>query len=139
MVTAFLVSEVRGADDTASATAILDGKKMRFPAGEIAAGIQATIALLESCHDLSDNTVKYTADDLKKAQKGDHVRLVFAKAVAVTVLGEKLKVSEVVFTQPLNTGVFWLRCGERVVRCTKYEFEKEKDFIAWRNKAKIAE
>jgi hypothetical protein len=36
----------------------------------------------------------------------------------------RLKVSELVFTRPLNTGVFWLRCGDKVVRCSMYEFEK---------------
>ena len=42
-----------------------------------------------------------------------------------------------VLTQSLNTGVFWLRAGDRVVRCTKYEFKKEKDFVAWRNQARV--
>ena len=64
---------------------------------------------------------------------------VFGKPIAVTVLGNKFEVSELVFTQPLNTGVFWLRAGDKVVRCTKYEVEKEKDFVAWRNEARGAE
>ena len=135
LVVALLFAEARGADDAPKASATLDGKKMQFPAKGIAGGVQATTALLESCYDKSEGT----AADLKKAQEGDHIRLVFPKPIAVMVGGEKLDVTELVFTQPLNTGVFWLRVGDKVVRCTKYRFEKEKDFIAWRNEAKVAE
>ena len=135
LVAAFLVAEARGADDAPRASATLDCKKMQFPENGLAGGVKATIALLESCHDRSEGT----AADLKKSQEGDHVRLVFAKPIAVVVGGEKLEVAELVFTQPLNTGVFWLRVGDKVVRCTKYRFEKEKDFMAWRNEAKVAE
>src|SRR4051812_10260146 len=102
---ALLVAEARGADDVPKASAILDGKKMQFPEKGIGSGVRATTALLESCHDRSEGT----AADLKKAQEGDHVRLVFAKPIAVVVGGEKLEATELVFTQPLNTGVFWLR------------------------------
>jgi hypothetical protein len=59
--------------------------------------------------------------------------------VARLSLGEKLCVSELVLTQPLNTGVFWLRAGDRVVRCTEDEPAKERDFVAWRNQARVAE
>jgi hypothetical protein len=135
LVTVLLAAEVHGADAAATASATLDGKKMQFPEKGVAGGVQATIALLESCHASGEGT----PDDLKKAQEGDHVRLVFAKPVAVRVLNEELEVSELVFTQPLNTGVFWLRVGDKVVRCAKYEVEKEKDFIAWRNEARVAE
>jgi hypothetical protein len=135
LAAAILVTLAHGADDATKATAILDGKKMQFPEEGLAEGVKATITLLESCHSKGDGT----AADLKKAGEGDHVRLVFAKPTAVTVLDEKLEVSELVFTQPLNTGVFWLRCGDKVVRCSKYEPRWEKDFIAWRNQATVAE
>ncbi|HEY1192489.1 MAG TPA: hypothetical protein VGE74_33000 [Gemmata sp.] len=125
---------VHGADDSAKASATLDGKVVQFPEKGIAGGVKATIALLESCHDSGTGT----AADLKKAQAADHVRLVFAKPIAVTILGDKLEVSELVLTQPLNTGVFWLRCGDKVIRCTKYQVAKEKDFIGWRNEARAA-
>ncbi len=42
---------------------------------------------------------------------------------------KKMEVSELVLTLPLNVGVFWLRAGDKVVRCTKYECETEKDFV----------
>ncbi len=31
------------------------------------------------------------------------------------------------------------RSCERPIRCTKYECEKEKDFVAWRDEAEAAE
>jgi hypothetical protein len=127
--------EVGAADDAPKASAILDGKKLRFPEAGVAAGVKATTALLESSRDKSDGTVA----ELTKAQQGDHVRLVFPKPVAVMVLGENLAVAELVLTQPLNTGVFWLRVGDKVVRCTKYRFEKEQDFLAWRKEATVAD
>ena len=127
---------VRGADDASKATATLQGKKMQFPEKGLATGVKATTALLESCA----HKIEGTAAELKKAQEGDYVRLVFAKPVTVTVLDEQLEVSELVFTQPLNTGVFWLRVGDKVVRCTKYTIEKEKDFMAWASDAaKVAD
>ncbi|MFO0872245.1 MAG: hypothetical protein U0935_25235 [Pirellulales bacterium] len=139
LVAALLAAEVRGADDAADdaakASATLDGKKMQFPEKGVAGGVRATTALLESCTDKSEGT----SADLKKAQEGDHVRLVFAKPIAVIIGGDKLEVTELVFTQPLNTGVFWLRVGDRVVRFTKYRFEKEQNFVAWRNEARVAE
>jgi hypothetical protein len=116
------------------ASARLSGKEVSFPEQGLLGGARATLALLESCHSMGEGT----AADLKKAQEGDHVRLVFARPVAVTVLEDTMEVSELVFTQPLNTGVFWLRAGDKVVRCSKYEPQKEKDFIAWRNEARAA-
>jgi hypothetical protein len=78
----------------------------------------------------------YQADELKKAEKGDHVRLVFPKAVTVTVLNEKVEVSELVFRRPLNTGVFWVRTGGKWRRYSKYEFQKEKPFVEWLGQAR---
>jgi hypothetical protein len=134
LVAVLLAANVYGADDAPKASATLDGKKMAFPEKGIADGVKATIALLESCHYKGTGT----AVDLIKAQEGDHVQLVFAKPIAVRVLDEKLEVSELVFTQPLNTGVFWLRSRDKVICCSKYEFEKEKAFVAWRNESKVA-
>ena len=134
LVAAVFVAEASGADDAAKASATLEGTKMQFPEKGVAGGVKATLALLESCHHKIDGT----AADLKKARQGDHVRLLFARPVAVTVLDERLEVSELVLTQPLNTGVFWLRCGGKVVRCTKYEPQKEKEFLVWRNQARAA-
>lgn len=85
------------------------------------------IGALESCHSISDGTVKYSTDELKKARKGDHVWLVFARPIEVEVLEKKLKVSEAVFAD----GVFWLLCGNDVVRCTKYEFDNMEPFRQW--------
>lgn len=121
------------AEDTVKASATLEGKPMEFPEKGVAGGVKATTALLESGHDRSDGTLA----DLKKAQEGDHIRLLFAKPVTVTVGREKLEMTELVLTQPLHTGVFWLRVGDKIVRCTKYKFEKEQDFVTWRNEAKF--
>lgn len=122
---------VQGANEAVTASGRLDGKKVTFPETSIPGGVKATVALLESCHDTSPGT----ADELKKALERNHIRLTFAKPVTVKVGDEKLEVSDLVFTQPLNTGVFWLKVGDKVVRCTKYEFAKEKDFVAWRDQA----
>ena len=135
----FVATVCHGADDEVKASGRLGGKKVQFPAKSVAEGVKATVGLLESCSSASDGTVAYTAADLKKAQEGDHVRLVFAKPITVTVLDNKIEVSELVFTQPLNTGVFWLRVGNDVVRCSKYRFEKERDFVAWRDQATVVE
>ena len=127
----------RGADAAPKATGTLDGKKVKFPEKGLEAGVKATLTMLESCHSLDDETP--TEADLKKARQGDHVRLVFARPVTVTVLGEKITVTELVLTQPLNTGVFWLRSVNKVVRCSKYEFKKTRAFEAWRGEARLAD
>ncbi len=126
-------------EDEVTASGKLDGKKVQFPAKGVAEGAKATIALLESCHSASDDTLPYTAADLEAARKEDHIRLVFAKPVEVIVLGIKHKVLEIIFTQPLNKGVFWLRVGEKVIRCSKYEFQKQKAFEKWREQAQQVE
>jgi hypothetical protein len=112
-----------GADDATRASRTLDGQKARFPARRVADGVKAAIGVLESCHDES----VYHAAELKKAEQGDHVRLVFAKPITVTVLGDRVEVSEVVF----GGGVFWVRSGGQVRRYCKYTFEKMKPFEAW--------
>jgi hypothetical protein len=109
------------------ATRVIEGEKTTFPAKSIPEGVKALAGALESCHDMSDGTVPYTADDLKSARKKDHVRFLFPKPLGVEVLGTKLEVSEAVFAK----GVFWLLCGEEVVRCTKYEFAKMDRFQKW--------
>jgi hypothetical protein len=126
-----------GADDLPTADGVLDGKKVTFPEKGRADGAKAIIALLESCHSLDAETP--TAADLKKARQGDHLRLVFARPVEVTVLGKRFAVSELVFTQPSNTGVFWLRAGDKVVRCAKFEIQKEGPFNRWREQARPAD
>jgi hypothetical protein len=115
------------ADDAPQATRTLDGKQLKFPKMGVADGVKATIDLLESCHDES----LYQADELKKAEQGDHVRLVFAKPITVTVMREKVAVSELVFRWPLNTGVFWVRTGDKWRRYSKYELQKSEPFVAW--------
>ena len=68
-----------GADGAPKATGTLDGKQLKFPEKGVADGVKATVGLLESCHDES----LYQADELKKAEKGDHLRLVFPKPITV--------------------------------------------------------
>jgi hypothetical protein len=116
-----------GADDPPKATGTLDGKRLTFPEKTIPDGVKASIGLLESCHDES----LYQADELKKAEQGDHVRLVFPKPIKITVMNDQLQVSELVFRRPLNTGVFWVRTGDKWRRYSKYEFQKEEPFVQW--------
>jgi hypothetical protein len=115
------------ADEHAEATRVIDGTKTAFPAKLTPEGVKALTGALQSCHDMSDGTVRYKPDDVKKAQQGDHIRFVFAKPLPVEVLSKKLEVSEVVFAE----GVFWLISGKEVVRCTKYEYHKMSLFREW--------
>jgi hypothetical protein len=114
-------------DDTPRATRVIEGTKSTFPEKSIPEGVKALTAVLESCHNISDGTVRYTADDVKKAQKGDHVRFVLPKPVKVEILGKQLDVTEAVFAD----GVFWLGCGKDVVRCAKYTHDKMERFREW--------
>jgi hypothetical protein len=116
-----------GADELPKATRMIEGAKTTFPAKSISEGVKALTGALESCHDMSDGTIRYTVADLKKARKGDHVRFVFPKPLGVEVLEKKLEVSEAVYAD----GVFWLVCGKDVVRCTKYTFDKMDRFREW--------
>ena len=122
-------------DDGPKASGTLDGKKVQFPAKGVAEGVKATIGLLESCHDKS----LYQAEERKKAERGNHVRLMFPKPITVTVMGQKVEVSELVFRLPLNTGVFWVRTGDKWRRYSKYEFRKEEPFVAWLRQAQPAD
>jgi hypothetical protein len=123
------------ADEAPKASGVLDGKKVKFPKESIAEGVNAAIGLLESCHDES----LYNADELKKAHDGDHIRLVLAKPVVATVMEKRVDVSELVFRLPMNTGVFWVRAGDRWRRYSKYEFEKEAPFTTWLREARTAD
>jgi hypothetical protein len=124
---ALLAAQTCRAGDPPKATRVIEGQKTTFPEKSLAGGVQALVGALESCHDISEETVKYTAEELKKARKGDHVSFVFAKPLGVEVLDRNLEVSEAVFAK----GVFWLLCGKEVVRCTKYEFDKFDRFLEW--------
>lgn len=131
----FVATACHGADQAIKASGTIDGQKVRFPAKGIAEGVKATIELLESCHDES----LYQADELKKAEQADHLRLVFPKPITVEVMEEEVEVAELVFRLPLNTGVFWLRSGDKVRRYSKYEFQKSKPFMAWLREAQPEE
>jgi hypothetical protein len=124
-----------GADDAPKVTGTLDGKSLTFPEEGIADGVKATIGLLESCHSES----LYEADERTKAEHGDHLRLVFARPVPVTVMEETFDVSELVFRRPLNTGVFWVRSGDTWRRYSKYEPAKEEPFETWLRQAQPAD
>lgn len=117
--------------DTPKATGTLDGKKVSFPEKSVADGVKATVGLLESCCDES----LYQADEFQTARRGDHVRLVFAEPITVTVMEERVEVSELVLRLPLETGVFWLRSGDKVRRFTKYRYQMEVPFVAWLREA----
>jgi hypothetical protein len=124
-----------GAEDTPRVTGSLDGKQLKFPAKGIADGVKATVGLLESCH----SETLYQGDELKKAEQGDHIRLVFPRPITVRILNEKVEVSELVFRRPLNTGVFWVRTPGKWRRYSKYEGPKEGPFVAWLRQARPAD
>jgi hypothetical protein len=123
----FAATACLGADEPPKAIRVIEGRPTTFPEKSIPEGVGGLVGVIESCHALSDGTVKYTDQDLRTARNGDHVRFIFAAPLGVTVLGKKLEVSEAVFAE----GVLWLRSGKEVVRCSKYEFEKMKRFREW--------
>ncbi len=119
-------------EKTPAGTGIIDGTKVVFPEKSLAEGEKAVSGLLQSCHDES----LFRAEELEKARKGDHIRLTFPKPIKATVMNETIEFSEVVFRLPMNTGVFWVRSGEKWRRFSKYEFQKEKPFTTWLRQAK---
>ena len=125
----------RGADGAPQVSGTLDGKPVKFPEKGLADGVKAVVGLLESCHSES----LYQADEFKKALQGDHVRLVFAKSITARVMNEKIEFSELVFRLPMNTGVFWVRTGDKWRRYSKYEFPKEEPFTVWLGQARPAD
>jgi hypothetical protein len=126
-----VAAAVHAVDDSPKARGRLAGKPVKFPEKGIAEGVIATISLLESCSDQS----LFQADEFKKAEQGDHVRLVFAKPVTATLMAEKIAVSELVFRLPLSTGVFWVRSGDTWRRYSKYESQRARQFSVWLRKA----
>ena len=106
---------------------MIEGTKMTFPAKSIPEGVKALTGVLESCSTMDDRANQYTADDLKKAQKGDHVRFVFSKPLKVEIMRKKLEVSEAVYAG----GRFLLLCGKDVVYCSKYTHDKWTPFEKW--------
>ena len=121
------------AEEPAKATRVIDGMKTTFPDKTIRDGVKMLTDVLEACHYIAGSRfengkeIKYSAEDVKNAQKGDHVRFVFARPIDITVLGNDFEVSEVVFAN----GAFWLVYDKNVVRCIKYEYEKMKKFEDW--------
>ncbi|MGL4464091.1 MAG: alpha/beta hydrolase fold domain-containing protein [Planctomycetia bacterium] len=133
-----IAAAAQAGDDRTKASGILDGKRVEFPAPGVAGGAKAVLGILQSCTDES----LFDADELKKAERGDHVRLAFAKPTAVTIQREKIEASEVVFRQPLNAGVFWVRVGDEWRRFAKYtSFRKAEEaaFEAWLREARPAD
>jgi hypothetical protein len=122
----FVATACYGADET-KATRKLEGVKTTFPAKIIKAGVKAAIAALETCHSSMESSDP--AADMKRAQEGDHVRVVFAKPVKVEVLNDEYEISEVVFAP--DPGVFWIRSGDKVLRCGKYQFQEMQQFQDW--------
>jgi hypothetical protein len=120
-----------GADELPKVSGSLGGKPVTFPAKGIPDGVKAAIGLLESCTDES----VYQADERTKAEQGDHVRLTFAKPVAVKVQQKSFEITELVFRRPSETGVFWVRTGDTWRRFTKFRIEKEKPFDEWLRQA----
>lgn len=123
------------AENAPQASGTLDGKWVKFPEKSAAGGVKATVGLLESCHSES----LYQADEFKKALQGDHVRLAFAKPITARVVNEKVEFSELVFRVPMNTGVFWVRTGDKWRRYSKYEHSKEEPLAAWLRQARPAD
>lgn len=126
-VALFVATACFGADEPPKATRVIEGTTAVFPTKSVPDGVKRLTGVLDSCHDISDGTIQYTADDLKKAQKSDHVRFVFSKPLSVKLRGKKLDVSEAIYAD----GVFWLVCGKDIVRCSKYTHDKWDPFLKW--------
>ena len=134
-VVVLFTAVAQGADGAPQVSGTLDGKPVKFPKKGLADGVKATVGLLESCHSES----VYQADEFKKALKGDHVRLVCAKPITARVMEKEVEIAELVFRLPMNTGVFWVRTGDKWRRYSKYEFPKEQAFEAWLRQAQPAD
>jgi hypothetical protein len=134
-VVVLFTAVAQGADGAPQVSGTLDGKPVKFPKKGLADGVKATVGLLESCHSES----VYQADEFKKALKGDHVRLVCAKPITARVMEKEVEIAEMVFRLPMNTGVFWVRTGDKWRRYSKYEFQKERPFVAWLRDAQPAD
>jgi hypothetical protein len=123
----FVATACVGAEELKKATRVIDGTKTTFPAMTTPEGVKALTGVLESCIFMDDRANQYTADDLKKAQKGNHVRFVFSKPLKVEIMRKKLEVSEAVYAD----GRFLLLCGKDVVYCSKYAPDKSLSFAKW--------
>ena len=124
-----------GAENEPQLSLLLDGKPAKVAGKSVAEGVRATVGLLESCHDESP----FAAEEFKAARQADHLRLVFAKPVAANVMSQKLELSELVVRLPLNTGVVWVRAGDRWRRFSKFEYLKTVPVTAWVESARTAE
>lgn len=113
----------------------LDGKPAKVADKSIADGVRATVGLLESCHDESP----FAAEEFMAARQADHLQLVFAKPVAANVMSQKIEISELVVRLPLNTGVVWVRAGDRWRRFSKFEYLKTVPVTTWVESARTAE
>src|SRR4051812_48650237 len=108
-VAVLFAAAAHAADEAPRVSGSVDGKRIVFPQKGIADGVKAPLGLVGFCCDES----LYEADEREKAGGGDHVRLVFAKPVTAEVMNEKIEFSELVFRLPMNTGVFWVRTGDK--------------------------
>ena len=117
----FVATACVGAEELQKATRMIEGTKTTFPAMTTPDGVKALTGALESCSTMDDRANQYTADDLKKAQKGDHVRFVFSKPLKVEIMRKKLEVSEAVYADGSWTVsemnfIGWDRVSTRVIR-----------------------
>jgi hypothetical protein len=115
------------AEGETKATRKIDGVTTTFPAKAIEAGVKATVGVLESCTFSSDRKDTVAAD-LKKALRGDHARLAFAKPIKVKVGGKEYEASEAVYSA---TGFWLLRFGNQWLFCSKYNYKEHDRFLAW--------
>lgn len=123
------------AADGPKASGTIDGKSLKIAETSVAEGVKAACRLLESCRDESLDQ----ADERLRATQGDHLRFVLANPVTVTVMGEKLEVSELLIRQPLNTGVLWVQSEGKWRRFAKFEFQRVGPFESWLEQAPRAD
>jgi hypothetical protein len=114
-----------------TAIRLIEGEKTTFPEKAMPEGVKALRAVLESCHDINDETLTHTVQEIEDAKKAaaadEYIEFLFPQAIEVEVLENKLQVSEAVYAK----GVFWVISGKDVMRCTKYEFDKMERFRKW--------
>src|ERR1700722_11909824 len=98
----FTASVCHGDDHALKVSGSFQGKKVQFPAKGLVEGVKATIDLVKTCCENSTSS----PEALRKAEQGDHIRLVFAKPLTVEVMNETVEVSELILKLPMGDHVF---------------------------------
>ena len=109
-----------GADDPSKGPRVsgqIEGYTLTYSNVESQRLADAALALLRTCS-CSDNL--RNPDDLKALRDGDHVHIVFRKALKIVVGDDTLEFTELTIKLPGRA--LWMRCGKDIWCCGKYDF-----------------